>query len=86
MYKRYGEYMELRQASEYGVLNPMDIQAVVTRLNGVYAAGDVYERYREQALQCGRIPAHKTRVGQWLVRAGYPRRKSRGRTLYMFWV
>lgn len=74
--------MELKQVSTYGALETADIQAIVDGLWGVYAAHDLYEAYCEAVRARGGIPAHKTRVGQWLVGRGYPRRKVKGRVWY----
>jgi hypothetical protein len=66
----------------YGALEAADIQAIVNGLHGVYAAQDLYEAYCEAVRACDGIPAHKIRVGQWLVKQGYPRRKVKGRVWY----
>lgn len=74
--------MELKQVSMYGALEAADIQAIVDGLHGVYAVHDLYEAYCEAVRARGGIPAHKTRVGQWLTYRGYPARKVKGRTFY----
>jgi hypothetical protein len=71
--------------TEYGPVNPIDVDMATRGLHGVIAAREVYEHYYEVARSNHIHPGHITAVGQILVRMGFARRKKQGKTLYCFW-